>query len=401
MPWSPTMSSKDRFITDVIGRGLSVSEAAAISGISRSCAYKWFARYQELGLNGLEERSRAPHTHPNQTANEVVAELLKLKAKHPSFGPQKLAVMLESEAGKHVIAASTAGEVLSRHGLVKRRKKSPRSPGAISHPPFDVGASGESMTTDFKGDFRTRDRCVCRPLTVADPVSRFLFEVKALSSTRTAPVQAAFERIFREYGLPRLMISDNGSPYCSSKSLGGLTALSRWWIELGIRPVRIVPGRPQQNGIHERMHRSLSEWLKFNLREDLRRQQFAFNRFRREFNEIRPHEALGMKTPISALGTYKPYPRKKPRVEYDSTMTVRAVRSNGYIKWNGIQIFVSEVLTGANIGLRKIDTHLWTISYGHVQIGFLDELQQRVLNSLSDESKSKSSAREEAEDENP
>jgi transposase InsO family protein len=374
------MSAKEALIWDV-NKGMSVAKAAEVHGVKRSCAYKWVDRYRRLGLAGLNELSRAPEHSPNRTSQTLVAELVKLKRKHPLYGPAKLITMLEERHGEHVMAVSTAGEFLARHGLVRKRR-SQRSPGPIEHGPFEVAGAGDSMTTDYKGQFRMGNKTWCYPLTIADPFSRYVFAIDALTSTHMAPAKLGFEAVFNEYGIPRQMVSDNGTPFCSSQSLGGLTQLSRWWIELGIIPIRIQPGHPQQNGIHERMHRTLKDWIGEHPQPNLRAQQRSFNAFLEDFNHVRPHQSLGQKTPATAVKPYRPFSSRPKTPEYDATMAVRSVRSNGQIQWNGAMIFTSEVLIGATIGLLPIDETVWSIYFGAVRIGYLDGLAQRVQNRL-------------------
>ncbi len=327
-------------------------------------------------------------------------ELLALKREHPSWGPAKLVEMLIQRHGRRILAVSTAGEHLSRNGMVNKRGSRQRMAGRIEHPPFDLGGAGHSMTTDFKGQFRMGNGRLCYPLTIADPFSRYVLAIDAMTSTGMVTAQTAFERVFREFGVPFQMLSDNGTPFCCSRSLGGLTQLSKWWIQLGIIPIRIQPGHPQQNGIHERMHRTLKEWIERLLQYDSKNQQKSFDAFRQEFNDVRPHQALGQKPPASAFQSYRPFPTRPSKIEYDTTMTVRAVRSNGQIKWDGEMIFASEVLAGENIGLLKVDETLWAIHYGAVRIGYLDELTNRIQNrEPQEEKRTKSSAREKTKDE--
>lgn len=373
------MSAKEALIRDVRS-GMSVTAAAELHEIARSCAYKWVSRFKRFGVIGLEERSRAPEYSPSRIEQCYVDELLALKRKYPSFGPAKLAAMLTEQHGKPVLAASTAGEHLSRNGMVNKRRARQRTPGRIEHLPFEVGGAAHSMTTDYKGQFQMKNRRWCYPLTIADPFSRYVFAIDAMASTEMKGARAAFERVFREYGIPWQMISDNGTPFCSSSSLGGLTQLSKWWIELGIVPIRIQPGHPQQNGIHERMHRTLKEWILRAAKADLRSQQRSFNAFRKEFNHIRPHQSLGQKPPASAFKPYRPFSSRPRGVEYDTTMAVRSVRSNGQIKWKGDLVFTSEVLAGENIGLLEVDETLCEIYFGAVRIGYLDQLTKRVHN---------------------
>lgn len=372
------MSAREALVFDV-NKGMSVAEAAAAHGVARSCAYKWLARYETEGMAGLQQRSRRPELSPRRVAQELVDELVKLKKRHPDYGPAKLVPMLEMRHGEHVMAVSTAGQILARHGWVDTRRKS-RSPGRIGHSAFEVAGAGDTMTADFKGEFRLLDRSLCYPLTVADPFSRYVLDTRAMSSTHMEPARQAFERIFRKHGLPRQMVTDRGTPFCSSISLGGLTQLSRWWIELGIVPIRIDPGRPQQNGIHERMHRTLKQWITRDRRSTLRAQQRSFDAFRREFNHVRPHQSLGQKTPSTAYRAYQPYQSRRRSIEYDTNAEVRRVNTNGEIKWKGELIFTSEVLIGADLGLIRIDETLLAIQFGIVRIGYLDELAGRVWN---------------------
>lgn len=384
MPWRSPMSSKEALIFDV-NRGMSISEAARVHDVARSCAYKWVRRFEEAGgLSGLDERSRRPEYSPNRTAQELVDELLKLKRKYKRFGPAKLVELLEQRHGAHVMAVSTAGTILARQGKVKRRGQRRPSMGRIEHSPYEIAGAGDTQTADYKGQFRMGNGQLCYPLTICDPFSRFVLDIVAMKSTHMAPAKAAFERVFREYGVPRQIITDNGTPFCSAISLGGLTQLSRWWIELGIIPVRIQPGRPDQNGIHERMHRTLKDWIVSHGRKDLRSQQRGFDGFRHEFNDVRPHQSLGQKPPKTAFKPYRPFP-SRTAIEYDSTLQVRKVNANGEIKWNGHSIFTTEVLIGTNVGLSQIGAQLWRIYFGPVAIGYLDTATFRVTNRAPDD----------------
>lgn len=224
-------------------------------GVSRQTIYTFIERWENEGKAGLEDRSRRPHTSPKKTAAAVELALLSLKEQHPDYGPDKLVALLE-EAGIR-LAAPTARDILRRHGLVKaRRGRTPRwSPAG--EPVIAASGPGQMMSTDYKGQFRLGNGKYCYPLTIADPASRFVFAVEAMAINSGRPAKVVFERVFREWGVPDQILTDNGAPFCVSKSIGGISELSRWWTRLGIRHVRTQPGRPQQNGIHERMHRTV------------------------------------------------------------------------------------------------------------------------------------------------
>lgn len=373
------MNAKEALVFDV-NDGMSVSEAADEHGVARSCAYKWVTRYQRLGGADLQELSRRPELSPNRTSQQLVGELVRLKKKYPAFGPAKLVPMLDERHGEHVMAVSTAGQILARHGLVTKRRPRHRAVGRIERSPYEIAGAGDSMTADYKGQFRMGNGALCYPLTIADPFSRYVLAIDAMASTHMEPAKAAFERVFREHGVPRQLITDNGTPFCSSSSLGGLTQLSRWWIEIGVVPVRIEPGRPDQNGIHERMHRTLKDWIRRDQRSSLRAQQRSFDAFRTEFNDVRPHQSLGQKTPSTAFRPYRPFCSRSRAMEYDLTMDVRLVNANGEIKWKGQQIFLSEVLIGARVGLLPIGESIWSIRFGSVRIGYLDALKRASSN---------------------
>jgi len=230
------------------------------------------------------------------------------------------------------------------------------------------------MSADHKGGFRLGNGRYCYPLTVADPSSRFVMAVDALHSTAVAPALRVFERLFREWGLPEQIITDNGCPFCSARSIGGLTELSKYWIRLGIQHVRIEPGRPQQNGIHERMHRTLKQETTRPPERDLARQQKRFDAFREEFNHVRPHQALGQETPVTFFEPYRrSYPERLPSIEYPSSFEVRRVRERGNIKWRGDLLFVSEVLRGELVALQQVDTERWRVYYSTVHLATWNE----------------------------
>lgn len=381
MPWKETDRTNEqrRFIECVLDGGETITALCEIFGVSRKTGYKRLSRYRAFGLEGIGDRSRAPYRHPNQTPAELVELILKAKQTHPTWGPEKLVNHLGvAHPDLKLPAASTAGEILKLRGLVKPRKRRRRvepwrCPFASCHEPNDV------WCTDFKGWFRTGDGIRCDPLTISDACTRYLIACKGMERPRQEDVRREFERAFREYGLPGAIRSDNGTPF-ASVALGGLTKLSVWWIKLGIMPERIAPGHPEQNGRHERMHRTLKEETASPPARTMRAQQRTFDRFRALYNDVRPHEALGQRPPASRYNpSSRDYPSRVREPEYPDGMTVRRVRSNGEIKWRGGLVFLSAALTGEPVGLGPQDDGMWTVHFGPLEIGTLDERAKKVL----------------------
>lgn len=380
MGWRETcaVSERMRFVLDVTSGERSIAEACRIAGVSRKTGYKWLERYEQGGALGLKDRSRAPRTHPNAVPMEAKAMLLEARQQHPSWGAVKLLGWLGRRYPRHEFPApSTVSELLKRAGLVKPRRRSSRTPPYTQ--PFMQAAEPNALwSADFKGQFRTGDQRYCYPLTMSDGFSRYLLMCRGLLEPTTEAVWPWFERAFREYGLPLAIRTDNGPPF-ASRALGGLSRLSAWWLRLGIRPERIEPGCPEQNGRHERMHRTLKRDAVTPQRASLPAQQRAFERFRIEYNEERPHEALLQCTPAEF---YRPspraYPSRLPEVQYPAGFVVRRVRHAGDIKWQGRLVYVSHVLTGEPVGLHQIDEESWTMYYGSLELGRLDARCARV-----------------------
>lgn len=367
------MDERLRFIVAVTD-GVGMGEACRRFGISRKSGYKWLERYKQLGPGGLEDLSRAPHRRPWALSEDMTDVVLDARIRHPTWGPRKLLAWL---AGKHprqqFPAPSTVGDLLRRRGLVKSRRRRRRIPPHTVARGGRFDAPNETWCADFKGWFRVGDGRRCDPLTVTDGHSRFLLCCKAVDKPTYEHVQTQFERLFWEYGLPSYIRTDNGPPFAST-ALGGLSRLSVWWLKLGITPDRIEPGKPQQNGRHERMHRTLGAETASPPAASLRAQQARFDRFRDRYNHDRPHEALGNKTPASH---YRPaprqYPSKQPAVQYPSTWQVRSVRSNGEIKWRSTKLFVSETLVGEAVGLEQITDSQWLVRFSTVPLAIIDE----------------------------
>lgn len=375
MPWHETdpVNERVKFIAAHQSRLYSMSELCERFGISRQAGYKLVARYAAEGVHGLKDRSRAPRHCPHRMSAEVEAALLEARRAHPSWGPRKLLPWLARQRpGLELPAASTAGDLLARHGLVQPRRRWSRP----SHPgtrPLEAAAPNEVWTADFKGEFRTRDGRYCYPLTVADAKTRFLLGCDALLCTQTAGARASFERLFREYGLPVAIRSDNGPPFCSP-ALCGLSRLSVWWIKLGIAHQRIEPGKPQQNGRHERMHRTLKAETARPPERDQGAQQKRFDGFRDEYNQERPHEALGQKPPGSLYtASTRAMPAVLPGPEYPGHYEKRRVRHTGGFRWRGREIFLSEVLASEQIGLEEVEDGIWSVHFFGCLLARLDE----------------------------
>jgi len=376
MPWSKGGMEERKRLIQLWEAGWTPTDLAQRFRVSRPTVYLTIERWVEEGDFGLEDRSRRPHSNSRQTEATLVAALLDLKDRYLHYGPDKL-VRLMLDDGM-VLSPFTARDILQRNGRVRaRRARPPRWSPSVS-PKIHVPGPGHSMSADHKGQFRMGDRRYCHPLTIADPSSRFIFAVKALRSTCVAPALKVFERVFREWGLPEQIITDNGNPFCSARSLGGLTELSKMWIKLGIQHVRIEPGRPQQNGIHERMHGTLKREATIPPKRNLATQQRRFDEFVDEFNNIRPHQSLGQERPATRVQPYRrAYPNRIPVIEYPGSFDVRSVRSRGHIQWKGEMLFLSEVLCGERVAMLQVDEHLWHIYFGPVHLASWNEHRRK------------------------
>lgn len=381
MPWSQTspMDQRTQFIADYLREVLSVSELCDLYGVSRKTAYKWIDRYLRQGPAGLEERSRRPQSSPNRTPDEVTQALLEARRRHPSWGGKKLLTLVHKRHPRWDLPhRSTVCDILNRHGMVPKKRQRRRI-GHPGKPTTAILAPNDVWSADYKGQFKTGDGIYCYPLTVADGFSRYLLGCQALNSTAVAEAKPVFTRLFKEYGLPKRIRTDNGVPFATN-TLARLSSLSAWWVRLGILPEFIEPGKPQQNGRHERMHRTLKAETTRPPAGSLPSQQRKFNVFREEFNHERPHEALDMQTPASL---YQPstreMPEKIPPLEYPDRFEVRYVSANGGIRWKKhTWVNVSSVCIGEYVGLEEIDDGIWNVYFGPLKLGRLDERHMRI-----------------------
>lgn len=379
------MDERVRFIAPHQQGELSMAELCRQFGISRKTGYKWVARYREGSVDGLKERSRARHTQARQIPPEMEARVVALKGEHPTWGPKKVVARLRhQQADGHVPGAvvvpapSTAGLVLKRHGLVRSRRRPPQVGGRMQ-PLATADRANVVWCADFKGHFLTGAGTRCYPLTITDAASRYLLRCQAMTQMTAAAVRPLFEATFREFGLPQALRTDNGPPFAST-GLGGLTPLSVWWLKLGIRLDRIDPGKPQQNGRHERLHRTLAEDAITPPAPSLRAQQRSFDGWRHIYNAERPHEALAMATPASH---YQPsrrvYSGRVPDVTYPDADAVRQVRPNGAIRWQGREVHVTQALVGEPVGLTAIGDGQWHLAFGPLVLAVCDLPTGRLI----------------------
>jgi len=381
MPWLETdvMKQRVKFVLDYESGLYTMSELCERFGISRETGYKMWARYEGDGLAGLEERSRAPKSCSHKTASAVEREIIKARRAHRTWGPVTLLGYLKrTQPQLGLPAPSTAGDILKRAGLVqpRRRRRQVRHPG---RPYVPMASPNDVWTADFKGQFRMRDGRYCYPLTVLDGYSRYLFACRARYSTEGGGARSVFKRLFCEFGLPLQILTDNGSPFAST-GLGGLSKLSVWWIKLGIHPIRIEPGQPQQNGRHERMHRTLKADATRPACANIGAQQRAFERFRCCYNDERPHRSLHGQVPASLYErSPRPFPQREPPIRYPAHFEVRKVCANGCVKWHDRFVFISHVLTAEPLGFEPIDDGVWSIYFGPVLLARFDERDHRVV----------------------
>ena len=380
MPWRETkpMDQKTQFIADYLRQTLDTTELCQLYGISRKTGYKWIERYLESGPQGLEERSRRPGACPNQTSEAIVEALIAVRQHHPTWGAKKLLPFVEKRHPDWDLPSrSTVCEILKRRGLIpqKRRRRAIGHPGK---PSSLMLAPNAIWCADFKGQFKTGDGLYCYPLTVTDGYSRYLLGCQGLSSTRVIEAKPVFTRLFKEFGLPERIRSDNGVPFATN-TLARLSALSAWWVRLGILPDLIEPGKPQQNGRHERMHRTLKAETTRPPAANRQAQQRKFNRFQKEFNDERPHEALDMATPASLyVPSTREMPSRLPPLEYPDRFEVRYVSYNGGIRWNKGWVNVSITCAGEYVGLEEIDDGVWNVYFGPLKLGRLLERHMRI-----------------------
>lgn len=381
------MSLKIEFVEKALKRGARMTVLCREYGISRETGYKWLNRYKREGPDGLDERSRRPKSSPLATAEDLVFAVLEMREAYPRRGPKKLRIQLERKLGAQTPSVATIARILRRFGKVRQRSRFRRLCIVESPPTIRAAACNEVWTVDFKGWWQTRDGQHCEPLTVRDAFSRYVLAIKVLKSTAMEQTRAVFEQLFGRYGVPQCIQCDNGTPFINVQARGGLTRLSAWWVSLGIKVVRSRPGCPQDNGGHERMHRDMADDLQFFPAGSIPAEQRACDRWRQEFNHVRPHEALNGKVPAEV---YKRSHRTARRMKflYPSSWVVRTVTDTGAVNVKGAQFQAGKALVRERIALEPISGtrhRLWfrDLDLGEVELELpsltIDEVSQRFL----------------------
>lgn len=360
----------------LVKAGCRLSEVARRFDVSRPTLYEWLRRH-DAGED-LEDRSRAPHNCPHRTEAWIEQRLIEERLQW-RFGSKKILTRLREEDPTVAWPSrATADAIFKRAGLVQTRRRLRRVHVPMTRPRQVAAAPGDLTTVDFKGEFRLRNGQYCFPLTVVDAFSRYLIACEALGSTQLATTWAVLRRVFREHGLPRAMQSDNGVPF-GAHGHGRFSTLSVRLMRLGVEPIFSRPGKPQDNGAHERMHRTLKEHI-IDPAPTLRGQQRRFDTFRQMFNHERPHEGVGMQRPARLYyPARRPFPEVMPEPEYEARFETRLVHSNGMISWRGETIFIGQPFAGQRIGLEPIDYALWNVHFGRFVVGVLDEKQSTFI----------------------
>ena len=373
MPWKETsvLNEKTKFIARLLD-GERMSRLCDEYGISRKTGYKIWNRYQNSGHHAFEDRARTPHRFANQLPTQIERTILKLKKEKPHFGAPKIRELISRKfPNLRTPATSTIHAVLDRNGLVTHRKR--RRNRAEGTALTNSLAPNDLWCTDFKGEFMLGDRRYCYPLTITDHATRYLFAVEALESVKEAGTFPVFERVFQEFGMPKAIRSDNGVPFASPNGLFNLSRLSVWWLRLGIQIERIKPGHPEQNGRHERMHLTLKKATTLPAGNSFLEQQDRFEKFRMEYNDERPHQALKMKFPGEL---YQPSDRPYAgigRIDYPMHERIVTVSHCGRICIKSLKIGLSKVFAGQNIGIRQVEDRIWLASFMDYDLGYFDE----------------------------
>jgi transposase InsO family protein len=385
LPWEARSIVNERMMfVSRVQSGERMSDLCREFGVSRKTGYKLLGRFKEHGPAGLYDQSRAPHTTRHRTSSEIEELLLNVKRSHPTWGARKLYGWLgRHHPGLRVPAISTISRVLRRHELVRPRKV--RRSGVLPYGPRlrSTERPNELWCIDFKGQFRMGNGRLCYPLTVTDHYSRFLLGCEALESTRGLPAKEALKQVFRDFGMPLAMRSDNGVPFATG-SIAGLSELSVWWLKLGIIPERIEPGHPEQNGRHERMHLTLKYETTRPAGHNLLQQQERFDDFVRIYNEERPHEALADQPPATAYTpSTRTFPAHEPEPSYPLHDRTLRVSHSGTVSFGSPRrgYALGRVLANELVGLREVQDGRWLVTFVQLDLGYID-LRERQFHPM-------------------
>lgn len=376
MPWKETdvMNLRTEFVLRAL-RGLEpFGELCNEYDISRKTGYKWKSRFMEQGLDGLVDQTRKPCKSPSQVGENTVCQIVRLKLAHPKWGPAKIRQLLaRSDWEADLPSESTFKRILDKAGLVRhRRRRKAAEQGRIENR-VKTERPNQVWTIDFKGWWYTQDRNRFEPLTIRDDFSRYILCAQAMANSRGDTVREQFDRVFQKHGLPEVIRSDNGSPFAASSAPFGLSRLSSWWLTLGIDLDRIEPGRPDQNGGHERMHRDIAVELESSAEVDMPTQQASLDMWRKTFNHERPHAAIGMQVPAELYqSSTRPYEPEEVELCYPLGNLVRKVRRNGSIKIYSKDIPISKALCGYHIGLEPLTVDRLAVWFCRLRLGEVD-----------------------------
>jgi transposase InsO family protein len=380
MPWKVTdvVEERTRFVKEHLSGRYTMAELCRAYGISRQTGYERLERFNQEGWPGLADHPHAPKRHPNQTPAKIEQRILQLRYEHPRWGARKLRGHLDEKYPKiHWPANSTIGELLQREGLAVARKKRHRTP-PYTQPFQAITQPNDLWCADFKGWFKTDDGERIDPLTITDAHTRYLLRCQSVDKANLPQVKGIYVAAFREYGMPLTIRTDNGPPF-ATRAIAGLSRLSVWLMRLGIVPERIMAGHPEQNGRHERMHATMKAETATPPEANRRAQQRRFDQFRAEYNQVRPHEALGQKTPSSQyLASPRGYRERVPEPDYPDSMQVRRVQRHGGFYWKHQEVFLTEALDGECVGLEPVDDRYWLVFFAAFPIASFDSYELKI-----------------------
>jgi len=376
MPWinTSTMDQKSEFINLWESNNYSFAALCRAFEISRTAGYNIINKYKEFGPAAHVESSKAPFSQPNRTPVEIEEAIIALRKDHKNWGARKFATLLKSQFPEEMIpSVTTINNILGRNGLIEPRKRVKRVKPV--YPIFNPVECNEVWSADFKGKFKMGNKKYCHPLTIADSFSRFVFSSKGLYSENYKSVKKEFTRVFKDFGMPHQIHTDNGTPFGSIRAIKRFTQLSYWFIDLGIMPVFSDPAHPEQNGRHERMHRDLKAECAMPPAYNLTGQQRSMNHFLNEYNNMRPHEALEMKTPAKVhIRSRRPFIDKIEEYYYPDGIQLQYVTKNGAIRWKAYYwIYMTRALAGKYVGIEELGNGVWKVFYRNVFLGYIND----------------------------